>query len=72
MYCLLHMYIRNMQTGDIRLEVLLEKGNKTRPYYFNRKSAEQFVLFSFMEFSTSAPNATMFNIPKECVKKTLL
>lgn len=60
--------VTKMQTGDVRLEVILEKGNKTTPSYFNRKSAEEFVLFSFRSFTTTAPDPKEFVIPAECIR----
>ena len=55
------------QTGDVRLEVLLEMGNATRPFFFNRKSAEEFFLFSFSEFTPTAPDPKAFDIPQQCI-----
>ena len=57
-----------MQTGDVRLEVIMDPGDDKRPYYFNRKSAEAFVQFSFQEFSTATPDAKLFVVPESCPK----
>ena len=57
-----------MQTGDVRLEVIMDPSDNKRPYYFNRKSAEEFVLFSFQDFDTTSPDKNMFVVPEKCYK----
>ena len=52
----------------MRLEVYMEKGNKTTPSYFNRKSAEEFFKMSFQSFTTNAPDPKVFDIPAYCMK----
>ena len=58
-----------MQTGDVRLEVILEQGDATTPLYYNRKSAEEFVLINIQSFSSTAPDPKVFTIPPQCIKK---
>ena len=54
------------QTGDVRLEVILEKGNTTTPVYYNRKSAEEFILISINEFIPIPPAPSAFDVPDVC------
>ena len=58
-----------MQTGDVRLEVLLEQGDTTTPLYYNRRSAEEFVLINIQSFSTKPPAQDVFEIPAACISK---
>jgi hypothetical protein len=57
------------QTGDVRLEVILEQGDTTTPLYYNRKSAEEFVLVNIHTFSPKPPDSKMFAVPPPCIAK---
>ena len=58
-----------MQTGDVRLEVLLEKGDIATPLYYNRRSAEEFVFINIQSFSTKPPDSDTFKIPAACIRQ---
>ncbi|MCG8625444.1 MAG: hypothetical protein MJE68_26035 [Proteobacteria bacterium] len=49
--------------------MILEQGDTSTPLYYNRKSAEEFVLINIQNFSTKAPDPKVFDIPPECKAK---
>lgn len=53
----------------MRLEVILEQGDVTTPLYYNRRSAEEFVLINIQNFSTKPPDSKVFEIPAACIQK---
>jgi len=40
--------------------------NIKRPYAYNRKSAEDFLLCTFETFAVGTPNPDMFDVPEKC------
>jgi hypothetical protein len=53
----------------MKLEVILEQGDTATPLYYNRKSAEEFILIDIKSFSIEAPDPKVFIIPPPCIAK---
>ena len=47
--------------------MILEQGDMSTPLYYNRKSADEFVLIHIKSFSTEAPDPKLFAVPSACI-----
>ena len=54
-----------IKVGGLRLEVLAQKGTQ-EVKYFNRKTAEENINYSFLHFSGATPGDHLFDVPKAC------
>ena len=63
-----HCYIviiTTIKVGGLRLELLAQKGTQ-EVKYFNRKTAEENINYSFFHFSSDKPGDQLFAVPKAC------
>ncbi len=60
-------FLFRTQVGGLRLEIAADKTSQ-KVHYFNRKTAEEGINYSIGTFNATAPDKSIFLVPKMCWK----